>query len=318
MLIAYKHDEDQILQEVVPEAAEKGSWLNVVNPTEEELVRLAKITPIPIEDFRSALDPEERSHVELEDDYIFVVINTPVVRETEDSYDALPLGIFITEKHFITVCLEESAVLAPFRGNTYSTFRTYKKTRFLFQLMNRTATLFLQALGKINKRTDVIEARLRETAENKEFFQLLELSKSLTYFTSALKANGVVMERLLRLRNNVQPRPLLKMYEEDEDLLEDVIIENKQAIEMVQMYSQNSNSMMDTFASIISNNLSQVMKLLTSVTILLAVPTAVFSLWGINTGVPWEGQMIGFWDVLGIAFVSTVVALFILWRRHYL
>ena len=110
MLIAYKHDEDQILQEVVPEAAEKGSWLDVVHPTEEELVRLAKITPIPIEDFRSALDPEERSHVELEDDYIFVVINTPVVRETEDSYDALPLGIFITEKHFITVGLEENNV----------------------------------------------------------------------------------------------------------------------------------------------------------------------------------------------------------------
>ena len=230
----------------------------------------------------------------------------------------MPLGIFITEKYFITVGLEENNVLAPFRGNTYSTFRTYKKTRFLFQLMNRTATLFLQALGKINKRTDVIEARLRETAENKEFFQLLELSKSLTYFTSALKANGVVMERLLRLRNNVQPRPLLKMYEEDEDLLEDVIIENKQAIEMVQMYSQNSNSMMDTFASIISNNLSQVMKLLTSVTILLAVPTLVFSLWGINTDVPWEGQMSGFWGVIGISFVSTVVALFILWRRHYL
>lgn len=317
MLVAYKHDEEQILREIVPEHAEKGSWLHAANPTEAELERLSIITGIPTTEILGALDPEERSHVELEDEYIFVVINTPVLRETQDSYDTLPLGIFVTERYFITVCLEYSAVISVFLNNRYATFRTYKKTRFLFQIMNRTATLFLQALQQINRRTDTIEAEVRASMQNKEFFQLLELQKSLTYFTSALKANGIVMEKLLRLRNNVQPRPLLKMYEEDEDLLEDVIIDNKQAIETVEMYSHILISMMDAFASIISNNLNMVMKFLASITILLAVPTLVFSLWGINTGVPWEGELIGFSAVIGIAAFATFAAALVLWRRNF-
>ncbi|MCI5836962.1 MAG: magnesium transporter CorA family protein [Veillonellaceae bacterium] len=317
MLVAYKHDEEHILREVVPEEAEKGSWLHTVNPTEAELKQLSEITGIPSIELRGALDPEERSHVELEDEYVFIVINTPVLRETLDSYDTLPLGIYVTERYLITVCLEYSGVISIFLNNQYATFRTYKKTRFLFQIMNRTATLFLQALQQINRRTDVIEAEVRASMQNKEFFQLLELQKSLTYFTSALKANGIVMEKLLRLRNNVQPRPLLKMYEEDEDLLEDVIIDNKQAIEMVEMYSLILINMMDAFASIISNNLNMVMKFLASITILLAVPTLVFSLWGINTGVPWEGEMIGFTAVTGIAVFATVVAAVTLWRRNF-
>ncbi len=315
MLVAYKHDEQQFLREVVPEQAEKGSWLHVTNPDPEDLVRLSEISGIPVDEFRSALDPEERSHVEMEDEYIFVVINTPVLRETQDSYDTLPLGIFITAKVFITVCLEHSDAISVFHLNRVPTFRTYKKTRFLFQIMNRTTTLFLQALQQINKRTDAIEAEVRESMRNKEFFQLLELQKSLTYFTSALKANGIVMEKLLRLRNNIQPRPILKMYEEDEDLLEDVIVDNKQAIETVEMYSHILISMMDVFASIISNNLNLVMKLLASMTILLAVPTAVFSLWGINVPVPWASATYGFATVSGIAAVLTAFAAFLLWKR---
>lgn len=317
MLIAYKHDEQHFLREVLPEEAEKGSWIHAENPDDQELYRLAEISDIPAEELRAALDPEERSHVEMEDDYIFVVINAPVLRETVDSYDTVPLGIFITEKLFITVCLEHSDVIQVFLNNRYNTFRTYKKTRFLFQIMNRTATLFLQALQQINKRTDIIEAGIRESMRNKEFFQLLELQKSLTYFTSALKANGIVMEKLLRLRSNVQPRPILKMYEEDEDLLEDVIIDNKQAIEMVSMYSHILISMMDAFASIISNNLNMVMKLLASVTILLAVPTSIFSLWGINVPVPFMGSLYGFWAVTGIAVGCTLIAAYALWRKDF-
>ncbi len=316
MLVAYKHDESQFLREVIPEQAEKGSWLHAAAPGEEELERLAAVSGIPIEEFRSTLDPEERSHVELEDDYIVVVINTPILRET-NNYDTLPLGIFVTEKLFITVTLEPSEVLKVFLANQYHTFRTYKKTRFLFQIMNRTASLFLQALQQINKRTDAIEAEIRESMKNKEFFQLLELQKSLTYFMSALKANGIVMERLLRLRSNVQPRPILKMYEEDEDLLEDVIIDNKQAIEMVSMYSHILINMMDAFASIISNNLNIVMKILASMTILLAVPTAIFSLWGINVPVPWEQAPYGFLAVNAIALVFAVMAAYLLWKKNF-
>lgn len=202
-----------------------------------------------------------------------------------------------------------------FTHNKYPLFYTFKKTRFLFQILYRSATLFLRYLMQINHRTDDIEEILRHSMRNKEFFLLLELQKSLTYFTSALRSNGIVMERLMRLRRNMSLHHLLKMYEEDEDLLEDVIIENKQAIEMVEMYSNILMSMSDTFASIISNNLNLVMKFLASITILLAVPTIIFSFWGINVPVPFQDNPMGFYYVVIIAILCTVCAIFALWRK---
>ncbi|MCX7782006.1 MAG: magnesium transporter CorA family protein, partial [Negativicutes bacterium] len=167
-----------------------------------------------------------------------------------DRYDTLPLGIIITEDHFITVCLEKNEVLADFLKACDKSFSTFKRTRFLFQILYKSATLYLRYLKQINRRTDEIEHHLRKSMKNEEIFELLELQKGLTYFSASLKSNGIVMEKLLRLRSNNTVQNFIKMYEEDEDLLEDVIIENKQAIEMVEMYSHILNGMMDTFASI--------------------------------------------------------------------
>ena len=252
--------------------------------------------------------------MELEDNYIFVVINIPVVRGN-DMYDTVPLGIFLTPDFFITICLEESEVLYPFISNQISTFYTYKKTRFLFQILYRTATMFLRYLQQINRRTDDIEVQLRHTTKNKDFFQLLELQKSMTYFTSALRTNGTVMERLLRLRGHSSYKHLLKMYEEDEDLLEDVIIENKQAIEMVEMYSNILMNMMNAFTSIISNNLNMVMKMLAALTITLAVPTIIFSLWGTNVPLPFQNDENGFFEVVGISVACSIVAIIGMWKK---
>ncbi|SJZ38263.1 magnesium transporter [Megasphaera cerevisiae DSM 20462] len=250
MLQVYKHNNGHLEDNISLAAAEKGSWINVVNPDSEDLQLVSMVTEIPTDVLKTALDTEERSHVELEDNYIFVVINIPIILET-DSYDTLPLGIFITPDFIITLCIEDTEVMRAFTHNKYPLFYTFKKTRFLFQILYRSATLFLRYLMQINHRTDDIENILRHSMQNKEFFLLLELQKSLTYFTSALRSNGIVMEKLMRLRRSTTPHPLLKMYEEDEDLLEDVIIENKQAIEMVEMYSNILMSMSDTFASII-------------------------------------------------------------------
>lgn len=314
MLQVYKHINGHLEGNISLAAAEKGSWINIINPDSEDLQLVSMITEIPTDVLKTALDTEERSHVELEDNYVFVVINVPILRET-DSYDTLPLGIFITPDFLISVCIEETEVIRTFMMNKYPLFYTFKKTRFLFQIMYRTATLFLRHLQQINHRTDDIEAVLRHAMKNKEFFMLLELQKSLTYFTSALRGNGIVMEKLLRLRRNESLRHLLKMYEEDEDLLEDVIIENKQAIEMVEMYSNILINMMDTFASIISNNLNLVMKFLASITIILAVPTIIFSLWGMNVPVPFSESEMGFWFVVGISFACSCTAAYMLWKR---
>ncbi len=316
MLVAYKHDENHELREVALDAIDKGSWLNCAAPAAEELEKLQVLTGIPVDTLQTALDREERSHVELEDDYMFVVVNTPVVLET-DAYDALPLGIFITKQYFVTVCLEENSVIRKFVRNSYPSFQTYKKTRFLFQILSAASSAFLYFLQQIYKKTDLIETQVRKSLKNKELFRMLELQKSLTYFNFALHANENVMERLMRLRNS-PVHTLLKMYEEDEDLLEDVIIENKQALEMVEIYTNILMSMMDSFSSIISNRLSQIMKFLTSVTILLAVPTLIFSLWGINVPVPWEGTDIGFSAVVLLGMAVTVAAAVVLWKRDML
>ena len=307
MIQVYKHNNGHLENNISLVSAEKGSWIDVVNPDSEDLQLVSMVTEIPT-------DVLKTSHVELEDNYIFVVINIPIILET-DSYDTLPLGIFITPDFIITLCIQETEVMRAFTENKYPLFYTFKKTRFLFQILYRSATLFLKYLMQINHRTDDIEDILRHSMRNKEFFLLLELQKSLTYFTSALRGNGIVMERLMRLRRNTSLHHLLKMYEEDEDLLEDVIIENKQAIEMVEMYSNILMSMSDTFASIISNNLNIVMKFLASITIILAVPTIIFSFWGINVPLPFANNVMGFVYVIAIAFFCALCAVFMLWRK---
>jgi len=297
------------------ESMEKGAWLNLVSPTQEEINIVSALSNVPIDVMKTALDEEERSHVEIEDNYILIVTNIPMMRG-KDSYDTLPLGIIITPDYFITVCLEPNEILKAFSNDNARTFSTFKKTRFLFQILYKSATLFLKYLQQINRRTDEIEKQLRQSMKNEEFFQLLELQKGLTFFTASLRSNGIVMEKMLRLRTNSQLQHLIKMYEEDEDLLEDVIIENKQAIEMVEMYSHILSSMMDAFASIISNNLNIVMKFLASMTILLAIPTMLSSFWGMNVGVPFMGSEFGFWFVITVSVIFTGIAAYGLWKKQ--
>ena len=314
MLQVYKHINGHLEDDLSLATAEKGSWINIVNPDFDDLQIVSMVTEIPTDVLKTALDTEERSHVELEDDYIFEVINIPIILET-DSYDTLPLGIFITPDFIVTVCIQESDVMKAFTQNKYPLFYTFKKTRFLFQILYRTATLFLRYLQQINHRSDDIENILRHSMRNREFFMLLELQKSLTFFASALKGNGAVMEKLLRLRRNQSLHHLLKLYEEDEDLLEDVIIENKQAIEMVEMYSNILMNMSDTFASIISNNLNIVMKFLASITIILSVPTTIFSLWGVNVPLPFAESEWGFFLVITIAMIGSGITVALLWLK---
>lgn len=314
MLKIYKSSESGPLQEITIKNIEKGSWINLVNPTPYELKVVSAMTDVELDFLRSALDEEERSHTELEDNCVLVITNVPVMR-SNDSYDTLPLGIIITQDYTITVCLENNPVIAGFNETTARTFRTFKKTRFLFQILYKSATFYLKYLRQISKLSDEIEKHLRKSMKNQELLQLLELQKGLTYFNASLRSNGAVLDKLLRLRSSHNLQRILKMYEEDEDLLEDVIIENKQAKEMVEMYSKILARMADTFASIISNNLNLVMKFLTSITIMLAIPTVISSFFGMNVAVPFSQLTDGFLYVSLIATFLTSICAFILWRK---
>ncbi len=314
MLQIYKSLESGPLVELSLKTLEKGAWINIIDPTPYELKVVSNLTEVEPDFLRSALDDEERSHTDVEDDSVMVLTNVPICRGKDD-YDALPLAIIVTEDYIITVCLEETPVMAEFNERTARLFRTYKKTRFLFQILYKSATYFLRYLRQIQKISEEIEDQLRDNMNNSEILRLLSLQKGLTYFNAAIRSNGAVLDKLLRMRNNQNLTPILKAYEEDEDLLEDVIIENKQAREMVEMYSKILARLADTFSSIISNNQNRVMKFLAAMTIILAIPTVISSFFGMNVPVPLADNAIGFLYIMLLAGIIAGCSAYILWRR---
>jgi magnesium transporter len=307
---------DHMLQPVPGNEIVKDGWIRLVNPSPDEIRTICITTGVPEDFIRAALDEEERSRIEVEDHCMLVLTNMPVMRGP-DNYDTLPLGMILTPENLITVSLEETGILpSPSEGSSLSAqYHTSKRTRFLFQILYKNATFYLRYIHQINRQTDEIERHLRKSMNNAEVFQLLDMEKGLTYFTAALRTNGIVLDRLLRLRKSGNLKHLLPLFEEDEDILEDTIIENRQALEMVQMYSDILSGMMDAFTSVISNNLNQVMKFLASITILIAIPTMISSFWGMNVGVPYLDQPEGFWFVIGLALLLTGITWLILWRK---
>ena len=317
MLKIYKSLESGPLQELSLKTLEKGAWINIVDPTPYELKVVSNLTEVEPDFLRSALDDEERSRTDFEDNSVMVLTNVPIVLDDEnESYDVLPLAIIATEDYIITVCLEETPVMAEFNERTAKLFRTYKKTRFLFQILYKSATYYLKYLRQISKQSDEIEDRLRVSMRNRDILRLLELQKGLTYFNASLRSNGAVLDKLLRLRTSHNLQSILKVYEEDEDLLEDVIIENKQAREMVEMYSKILARQADTFSSIISNNQNLVMKFLAAMTIILAIPTVISSFFGMNVPIPFDDNENGFLYVIALAVGISISSAYVLWRRN--
>ena len=287
----------------------EGCWVALTKPTMEELETVSATTGIDIDDLRAPLDDEERSSVEIENDYVVILVDIPSLDE-KDRYVTIPLGIYTTEKMIVTVCLEETPVLKAFMNNREREFYTFKKTRFVFQILYRNATSYLRYLRIIDRKSEQIEEKLHISQRNKELIELLELEKSLVYFTTSLRSNETVLEKLLRTEK-------IKKYPEDEDLLEDVIVENKQAIEMAKIYSDILSGTMDAFASVISNNLNVVMKFLSTVTIVLSIPTMIASFYGMNfQHIPLGDNPYGFYIVTAITLIVTVVLVFFFKKKN--
>ncbi len=289
---------------------EKHAWINMVNPTEEELLYIADQLNVEEDFLRAALDEEEISRVEYDEDMnqALITIDVPVVDDASRMmlYDTIPVGIIETHDNIITVCLQHTNIIDDFvKGRVKHVF-TNLKTRFIFQMLYRVASRFLVYLRHINRMSTEIEKELHRSMKNKELIQLLDLEKSLVFFSTSLNANQSVLEKLSRGR-------IIKMYDDDEDLVEDVMIEFEQAIEMCNIYSNILTGTMDAFASIISNNLNIVMKVLTSITILMTIPTIISSIYGMNvTGLP----LPNFGFVIALMAVITVLVAVILYRRN--
>lgn len=310
MIKIYKNDEGNKEARVISEI-EQGCWINIVAPTEEELKLVSEKTNVPIEHLKSALDEEEASRIEQEDDNMLVILDIPFANMEDNSliYDTYPLVIIRTESVIITVCLKESKILEDFATGRVKSFFTFKRSRFMLQILYRIATYYLIYLRQIDKKSVMIENRLHKSMKNKELIQLLSLEKSLVYFSTSLKSNEITLEKLLKMKNFIK-------YEEDEDILEDVIIENKQAIEMANIYSNILSGTMDAFASVISNNLNIVMKFLASITIVMSIPNIFSGFFGMNVGgVPFANSPQGFLIVICIVVLVCIVATYILNKR---
>jgi len=298
MLTTYLTVNDELVEK---DTIEKGSWINLINPTPEEIRHVSEETGIYELFLRYPLDDEELPRVEAEDDQTLIIISAPVFSAEYKNYDTLPLGIILNDDYIVTVCLEDLNLLQDFDNSRVKGMATFKKTRFIFQLFSRKTNLYLKYLRDINRRNEQIEYELHKSMRNKELLGLLRMEKSLVYFTTSLRSNDKVMEKLLRGKT-------LKMYEEDEDLLEDVIIENKQAIEMADIYSNISSSTLEVFASVISNNLNIVMKFLAGITIILSIPTMIASFFGMNVNLPVStgDPLVFLWIVLGSGILCLV------------
>ena len=257
----------------------KGAWISLVNPNAAELSEVEALGIDP-QMLRAALDAEETSHIDIDDGQTLIIIDVPVAEESTDLkggvvYSTLPVGIIVTEDYVITVSLKETSTFIDLKSGRIKNVSPLQKTKFILQILLRVANRYLYYLKQIDRLSHDVEKQLHKSMKNKELFQLLDLEKSLVYFSTSLQSNSITIKKILSGR-------VLKLYEEDQELLDDVLIELNQAIEMSNIYSSILSGTMDAFASVISNNLNIVMKVLTSVTILLTIPNIVFSFYGMN------------------------------------
>lgn len=300
------------IEEIVPDC-----WINLSSPTEDELERVQTALDLPPEFLRYPLDEEERPRIDVGDEpeQTLIIADLPFVRKEGASikYETMPIGIIVIgHKAIVTISLREANVLETFKNGRVRDFLTGYRTRFAFQIMYAIAKDFLKYLRFIDKTLDATERQLNKSVTNKELIKLMELGKSLVYFSTSLKSNEGVLEKLMRGKS-------IKQYEEDQDLLEDVIIENRQAMEMAGTYASIINGTMDANASIISNNLNAVMKFLAAMTIVLSIPTVVGSLFGMNIPVPSNPDFLSnpwpFSVVMGFVLIFSGLTAWWMWRR---
>lgn len=285
---------------------ESNCWIDMKNPTIEEMQLISKKTKIDLDLFTTVIDDEEVSRIEEHKDVKLIVVNYPYITTTEakNKYNTLPLGIIVSNDYLITISIKKADFLNSFRNNSVKDFFVYKKTRFILQILYSISTKYLKCLREINKEITHKEKTLYHSTGNKELINLLNIEKSLVYFITSLKGNDVVLEKLAR--GNI-----LNMYEEDTDLLEDAIIENKQGIEMANIYREILTSTTDTYATIISNNLNVIMKFLAGITIVFSIPTMIASFLGMNVPLGSVGQndFSFVWLVIFSILISLIVAI---------
>ena len=283
----------------------KGCWINMIKPTDEEIKKVCEEVNVDEQLLRYPLDIAEKAHIDIEDDATLIVVDAPFTEYKDDEkiYTTLPIGmILVRDDIFITISQEEiDCIKGILRKDSNYRIHTYKKSRFVFQILYDIAQDYIRYLTYINKDLEYFETMMEKTMRNKELLNIMKFEKSMIYFNASVKGNQVVLEKLNRGK-------AIKLYEEDEEILEDTMIENRQAIEMIQTYSEILNGIVDMFGTIVSNNVNIVMKILTSITILISLPTLISGILGINVQFPFNTGVAGFWGTIIVGVLITLIA----------
>ncbi|MDR3200803.1 MAG: magnesium transporter CorA family protein [Spirochaetales bacterium] len=286
-------------------------WINVTQPNNYEISRLINEYGIEADILNDILDIDEQARVEKEDDKTFFIVRVPVFQEgRETPYFTVPLGVILFKDMIMTICLQESEVLRDMLAGKIKHFSLDNRKTFLLTIFTRVSFYFLRYLKEINRRSGQTEKELQRAIRNNELIQLLTLEKSLVFFTTSLKSNEFLIDK-------IQKPNLLRLSEEEADLIDDVVTENRQAIEMANIYSNILSGMMDAFASVISNNLNLVMKQLTSISLILMLPTLIASIYGMNVALPFQDNPLAFAGTLALAGVLAIVSIIIFRRKQF-
>ncbi len=292
------------LEKAVYDSIVPRSWVYLVEPTEEEIQKVSIATKIDESILRKALDEEESAHIDTEGDVRIVVVDTPVFVPAPHyaqihHFLTVPLSILFNKDFIITACVRKDQVVPSLIAKTMKMFSTAKHFKLTIQLLYRNASIFVTMLKQLNKESELIQSRVQEALKNAELFELMNLGKSVVFLSTGLNSDLIVMERLQKTEE-------FRQFPDDVALIDDAIIENRQAIEMCSIHREILNGTMDAYASIISNNVNNVMKTLTVVTIVMTIPMIISSFFGMNVDLP-VNQTGGFWLILIMSILLSVV-----------
>ena len=312
MIRIFKNSNDGTLDKL--KKIEPNCWIDLVEPSELEIKEVVEQTGVPANLLIKMLDTDETARIEKEDDATLIVIDVPFVedKKTKNKYSTLPLGIITYKNYLITLSVKETEVLNDVMENRVKYVVTAKKSRFLIQILHRVATLYIKYLKIINEEIEKKEKIIMKSTSNKELVQLMNIQKSLVFFVTSLKSNDIILDKLNK-------GSLIEFYEEDLDILEDAIIENKQGIETAIIYRDIVASMSETFTGIISNNLNEIMKFLAGITIVFSVPTMIASFMGMNVPLgELQTNENSFMFTLSISFILSIIIAYILKKKDML
>ncbi|MDB5230234.1 MAG: magnesium transporter CorA family protein [Chitinophagaceae bacterium] len=301
MIQYFKNVEKQTIETDKPE---NGSWVNVVPPfKEEEFTELSQTLQIPIEFLRDSLDIDERARYEITDNVKFIVIKTPAENNSFNDSDAyyitIPICIILTDNQVVTVNSFDNGAIKKFL-NSFQRRHPDKRSMMVLKIFEKVVQNFMEYLKEINHRRNLYEAKLYDSNRNEELLQLMRIQKSLVYFVTALRTNELLMMKLERTN-------FLQLTEEEKEFLNDLVVDTSQALEMAHIYTNILSSTLDAFASIISNNLNNVMKRLTSITIILSLPALVTSIYGMNVDIPYSHSPHSFYVPVILSLIVSVV-----------